>query len=228
MKKMRAKTEGWRLQPPPQTEEGRRTAQSAGFLYLPSGQWVFPEPDFRPPLELIRNKPYGRYCRACRSLFRSERPRDRYCGSCRRTMSEVHERLEAILRAKIESEEEQRETWFKVEEELKCPVCGWIQNEGRIVPEDFRLVSGYLPGWIGRAHHHYFRHAYWNRFPYSRRFAPEITPEEHESIYGSNSNPLEDLAEEIAFEIVPLVTVEYEPLTTTHNPLLSAPLTTGR
>jgi hypothetical protein len=134
-----------------------------------------------------------------------------------------HGLLEAILQSGIDSEEKWREAWFKVEEELKCPVCGWIQNEGRIVPEDFLLVLEYLPDWIGRAHHHHFRHAYWNRFPYSRRFAPEITPEERESIYGSNANPLENLVEELTFEIVPLATVEFKPLTTTHIPLRDSP-----
>jgi hypothetical protein len=220
--------EGWRLEPQPQTEEERRTAQSAGFVQLPSGQWVFPELNSQPSLELIRKKPYGRRCRACQSPFRSERPRDRYCGSCRRTMSEVQERLEAILRSGIDSEEKWREAWFKVEEDLKCPVCGWIQNEGRIVPGNLRLVLEYLPGWIGRAHHHYFRHAYWNRFHYSRRFVPAITPEERESIYDSNPNPLKDLAEEITFEIVPLAPVEYEPLDTTQIPLLPFRSTTDR
>ena len=119
--------EGWRLEPQPQTEEERRTAQSAGFVQLPSGQWVFPELNSQPSLELIRKKPYGRRCRACQSPFRSERPRDRYCGSCRRTMSEVQERLEAILRSGIDSEEKWREAWFKVEEDLKCPV--WLDSE---------------------------------------------------------------------------------------------------
>ena len=119
-------------------------------------------------------------------------------------MSEDLERLEIILQAASDSEEKRREAWLRVEEKLKCPVCGWIQNEGRIVPENLRLVLEYLPGWIGRAHRHYFRHAYWNRFPYSPRFVPEITLEERESIYGSNPNPLKDLAEEITFEIVPL------------------------
>jgi hypothetical protein len=127
-------------------------------------------------------------------------------------MDETRKRLEGVLRAGLDApEEERKKARCKVEDELRCPECGWAQNEGRIVPEDLRLILEYLPGWVERAHRHFFRHAFWNRFPYSRRFAPEITAEERQFIYGPN--PLSELVEEFSLEIVPLASVEVQPLT---------------
>lgn len=226
MKKLRRETAGWLLRVPPRTEEERQRTEAAGFVQQPSGQWVLPDYDFRPRLEVLRKQRYGHCCKACRSFFRSNRARDPYCPSCRSIMDEARERLEAILSAAIDAtEEKQRQARFQVEEELKCPVCGWIQNEGRIVPENLRLALGYLPGWIRRAHCHFFRHAFWNRFPYNRRFARKITLAERQFIYGPNLLP--DLREGITLEIVPLATVEAQPLTTVEISLLGAapPLT---
>jgi hypothetical protein len=219
MKKLRRKTEGWRLENPPRTEEERWAAEGAGFVQLPSGQWLLPDYDFRPSLAVMQKKRYGHRCKACRSPFRSNRARDPYCPSCRNIMDETRKRLDAVLRAALDAPEEKREkARCKVEDELQCPVCDWAQNEGRIVPEDLGLILEYLPGWVERAHRHFFRHALWNRFPDSRRFAPEITPEERQFIYGPNS--LSELGEEISVEIVPLASAEVQPLTRIDIPLI--------
>jgi hypothetical protein len=135
-------------------------------------------------------------------------------------MDEIRERLEAVLRAALDApEEERKKARSRVERELTCSECGWAQNEGRIVPENLGLILEYLPAWIERAHRHFFRHVFWNRFPYSRRFAPEITAEERQFIYGPN--PLSELAEEFSLEIVPLASAEVQPLTLIEIPLVA-------
>ena len=53
-------------------------------------------------------------------------------------MGEDLEHLETILQAASDSEK-RREAWLSIEEKLKYPVCGWMQNGGRIVAENFRL-----------------------------------------------------------------------------------------
>ncbi len=217
MKKLQTKSEPIPLLTPPQNDFERRVAEASGFVQLPSGQWVRPEPDPRAPVEVIRKWPYPRRCRACRDRFRSRR-RVAYCGSCRAILDNAFRKLESILREALNTtQENQREAWAKVEVELTCRQCGWTENAGRAVPTDLRLMSEYLPGWVERAHVHFFRHVYWNRFKYNRRFAPRISPDDMRSTYGPS--PL-DQVQIIGLEIEHVATVEFKPLATVEIPLL--------
>jgi hypothetical protein len=105
-------------------------------------------------------------------------------------MQEQRNRLEAIIRrVRHASEDEQRQAWEEIEQELRCPRCDWQGNKGRDEPGDVRLWPPYLEDWIAAAHCHFMHHAFWNRFPYLRRFAPKLTPAEWAFFYG----PWEDL-----------------------------------
>jgi hypothetical protein len=54
MKKLQTKSEPIPLLTPPQNDYERRVAEASGFVQLPSGEWVRPEPDPRAPVEVIR------------------------------------------------------------------------------------------------------------------------------------------------------------------------------
>lgn len=172
---------------PPQTEEEKIIAREMGFVELPSGQWVLPDPVFSPPLPVIQKYPYGHKCKVCKSAFRSQKARDSYCPSCHIIMEDEKRRLEGVLRSALEAPgEEQRKAWEKIENVLICPApnCGWLGNQGRCEPSDIRLMLAYVPDWVLAAHRHFMRHAFWNRFPYTRRFAPVLTPSEWNFYYG--------------------------------------------
>ena len=207
MKKLRRKPAGWTLATPPRTEGERRTATAAGFVELPSGEWIMPERDFRPTLAAIQNYPYGRRCHACRTIFRSQKPRDPYCPSCHNIMGETLQQLEGILRPALgRSAEEQTNAWEKVEERLTCPDCGWQGNRNRMEPQGIATLLEYLPGWVERAHRHFMRHLFWNRFKYSRWFTPtQLSPEWKGFYYGSRdwTKRLEDQALSLAIEPLP-------------------------
>jgi hypothetical protein len=217
MKKLQTKSEPIPLLTPPQTDFERRIAENLGFVQSPSGQWVRFEPDPRPSVEVIRKWPYPRRCRACRDQFRSRR-RVAYCGSCRRILDNALRRLESILcNALNKNEEQQREARAKIEEDLACPQCGWTENAGRVVPIDLELTLKYLRGWVERAHLHFFRHVFWNRFPYNRRFAPPISADDMRSTYGSSPA---DQVQIFGFEIEHVGSVEFKPLGMVEIPLL--------
>lgn len=217
MKNLQTKSEAIPLFTPPQTDFERRVAEELGFVQTASGQWVKFDPDPRASVEVIRKWPYPRRRRACRDQFRSRR-RVAYCGSCRSILDNTLRRLESILRDALNmADEKQREAWAKIEKDLACPQCGWIENTGRVIPADLHLKLEYLRGWVERAHMHFFRHAFWNRFPYNRRFAPQISQEEKRSIYGPS--PLNQV-QEFGAEIAHVATVEFKPLGTVEIPLL--------
>jgi len=222
MKKLQTNSEPIPLLTPPQTDYERRVAEELGFVQTASGQWVKFEPDPRASVEVIRKWPYPRRCRACRDQFRSRR-RVAYCGSCRSILDKALRQLESILREALNTAEKQQlRAWYRVERELACPQCGWTANAGRAVPTDLGLTIEYLPGWVERAHLHFFRHVFWNRFPYNRRFAPQISQEEKRSIYGPS--PVNQV-QIFGAEIEHVASVEFKPLGTVEIPLLrQAPL----
>jgi hypothetical protein len=92
---------------------------------------------------------------------------------------------------------EQRQALDVVEQRLTCtyPVtptshCGWQANAGRHAPSNARIVLQYLPAWVARAHCHHMRHVFWNRFPYSPRFFPQIPSDsEKEELYRDYYDP---------------------------------------
>ncbi len=215
MRKLRPKFEGWRLQNPPQTDEERQIALECGFVELATNQWVRPPRDLRPPLKIIQKYPHGHTCHACKDSFRSQRPRDPYCVSCDNIVRDRLKKLEGILQAALKlSPDQQRRAWEEVENELTCPMCGWQGNQNREEPGDFAGLLENLPRRVERAHLHFMRHMFWNRFPYSRWFTPQLTAAEKESCFGhrDRSNNIE--VEPISFVIRHVAQIEFEPLTT--------------
>jgi hypothetical protein len=94
-------------------------------------------------------------------------------------------KLEGILQAALKlSPHEQRRAWEEVEKELTCDICGWQGNHNREAPGDFAGLLENLPRWVERAHLHFMRHMFWNRFPYSRWFTPQLSAAEKESYFG--------------------------------------------
>jgi len=215
MRKLRPKFEGWPLENPPQTEDERLIAQECGFVELATGQWVRPPRDLRPPLEIIQKYPHGHTCRACKDSFRSQRPRDPYCVSCDNIIRNRLRNLEGILQAALKlSPDKQRRAWEEVEKELTCPMCSWQGNQNRGEPGDFAGLLENLPRWVDRAHRHFMRHMFWNRFPYSRRFTPQLSAAEKESYIERRDQSKNIEAEPISFFIGHVAQIEYELRTT--------------
>lgn len=168
---------------PPKTPGQVAYAEYIGARRLPSGIWVLVDPSRTPPLSVIQQYGPGHTCKACRDVFRSKKPRDRYCRSCRaiidNTTAELIDALKSVLSL---SPEAQRKALQVVEERLTCtyPVtptahCGWYANTGRHAPyHDARRILERLPAWVARAHCHFMRHVFWNRFSYSPRFFPHV------------------------------------------------------
>lgn len=215
MRKLEPKFEGWPLENPPQTEEERHIAISLGFVELSSGQWVKPPRDFRPPLEIIQKYPYGHQCRACKSSFRSQKPRDQYCISCDNIMRDALKKLQGILATALKlSLDEQRRAWAEVEEALTCPMCGWQGNQNRDEALNLAGVLGRLPRFVEKSHRHFMRHMFWNRFPFSRWFTPKLTPQEKESYYGKKDWLKKVENEPMSYVIGHVASFDFEPLTT--------------
>jgi hypothetical protein len=55
---------------------------------------------------------------------------------------------------------------------------------------------------------------FWNRFPYSRWFTPELTPQEKESYYGKKDWLKQAEEEPMSYAIGHLASFDFEPLTT--------------
>lgn len=181
MNKIRGRTQGWVLENPSRNKQEELVVREAGFVLSDSGEWILPEPSFSPPLWVLRKTRSGHWCKACKSFFRSNKERDPYCGSCRSTMGAKRKQLELIIRSAFDApEREQMQARQRVEEEVAChePSCGWQGNQGRDEPPDLGCLLDRLHAWVTAAHLHSMRHSFWNRFPYSPRFTPNLTPEE--------------------------------------------------
>lgn len=223
MRKLQPKFDGWPLENPPQTEDERLIALEFGFVELAAGQWVRPPRDSRPPLEIIQKYPHGHTCRACKDHFRSRKPRDPYCISCDNIICDGLKKLGGILQAALKlSPDKQRRAWEEVEKELTCSICGWQGNQNREEPGDFAGLLENLPRWIERAHLHFMRHMFWNRFPYSRWFTPQLSAAEKESYFGRRDWLKKIEEEPISYVIEHFAQIEFEPLTTK---TISLPLT---
>jgi hypothetical protein len=215
MKKLRRKFEGSPLENPPQNEDQRLIALECGFVELATGQWVRPPQDLGPSLEFIRKYPHGHTCHACKDSFRSQKPRDPYCVSCDNIIRDRLKKLMGILQTALKlPPDTQRRAWEEAEKELTCPVCGWQGNQNRDESEDFAGLLKNLPRWVERAHRHFMRHMFWNRFPYSRWFTPQLSAADKESCFGWRDQLKNIEAEPISYVIGHVGQIEFEPLTT--------------
>jgi hypothetical protein len=223
MRKLRSKFEGWPLENPPQNEDQRLIALECGFVELATGQWVRPPQTLGPSLEFIRRYPHGHTCHACKDSFRSKQTRDPYCISCDNIIRDRLKKLAGILQAALKlSPDTQRSAWEEAEKELTCPVCSWQANQNREESEDFAGFLENLPRRVERAHLHFMRHMFWNRFPYSRWFTPQISAAEKQSYFGRRDWLKKIEEEPISFVIGHAAEIEFEPLTTK---TISLPLT---
>jgi hypothetical protein len=131
--------------------------------------------------------------------------------------------VEGIPQAALKlSPDQQRWTWEEVEKELTCPMCSWQGDQNREEPGDFAGLLENLPRWVERAHRHFMRHMFCNRFPYSRWFTPQLSAAEKESNIGRRNRSKNTEAEPISFVIGHFAQIEFEPLTTK---TISLPLT---
>jgi hypothetical protein len=163
---------------------------------------------------------------ACKDRFRSQKPRDPYCISCDNIIRDRLKKLEGILQAALKlSSDKQRRAWEEVEKELACSICGWQGNQNREEPGDFAGLLENLPPRTERAHLHFMRHIFWNRFPYSRWFTPQLSAAEKESCFGRPDWSKNSEEEPISYVIDHFTQIEFEPLTTK---TISLPLTRRR
>ena len=111
-----------------------------------------------PPPHVFKDH-YRNHCRACRDPFFSTKGRDAYCDSCRRIIG-------------TRTKELQEKLWGDgtraVLEALECSDCRW---EGFNRNRALRNPSEYLPNWAAKAHCHFTRHVFYNRFSLSKRVA---------------------------------------------------------
>lgn len=191
MSRLRGKFRGVPLANPPQTDQERAWAESWGFRQLPTGKWVYPETQYRIPTEVQKKRPLVGRCKACRDEFRTDKKGEHYCRSCRGIITQKQNELEAIVRSVPDPSAALR----AIERELRCPYrhCQWAANDGRHKPNNTKHLLAYLPEWIAKAHGHFMRHVFWNRFPFSKRFFP------HELLNDQSREAMEKFKEEYDF-----------------------------
>lgn len=169
MKRLQSRLRGDVLENPPRTEREESAVRAVGYVPLPSGEWIRPEPSFAAPLWLVQEYPYGHRCKVCRARFRSKRGRDKYCWSCRSIIEGKVKELDSLLeRAQHATPETKRHAAGVVESRLACE-CGWIGNATRIEPRTIRFMRLCLREFVEASLRHSLRHIFPGRFARGRR-----------------------------------------------------------
>ncbi len=169
MKRLQSRLRGDVLENPPRSEHEESAVRAVGYVPLPSGEWIRPEPSFAAPLWLVQESPYGHRCKVCRDRFRSKRGRDRYCLSCRTIIENKVRELDLLLEHAQDADPSvKRGAIGRVEDELAC-TCGWIGNATRIDPRTIRFMRLCLREFVEASLRHSLRHIFPGRFARGRR-----------------------------------------------------------
>jgi hypothetical protein len=130
------------------------------------------------PVSTLRELPYRRKCRVCRSSFRSKRARDGYCTSCRQILDDRTKELDRILaNAEKDSRSAQQEAIEDVRASLKCKLtiagaglpCEWEGNAARYWPTTIPGIRAVLRDFVERAQRHLYQHVFPGRFGWPAR-----------------------------------------------------------
>ena len=130
------------------------------------------------PVSTLREFPYRRKCRVCRSSFRSKRARDGYCPSCRQILDDRTRKLDQILaNAEYASPAAQQEAIKEVRGSLKCNLtiagaglpCEWEGNAARYWPVTIPGTRAVLRDFVERVQRHLYQHLFPGRFGWPAR-----------------------------------------------------------
>jgi len=149
-----------------------------GWTRLDSGGWTPPRPSLppvAPPVDFVKEYPYGQRCKICGHKFRSKKARDPECHDCREEIDTKTEQLETNLESVENARPEiQKEALEEIKEKRACQFvlhrfpggeeikCGWSGNATRqnTALVDVRLVPLHLRDWIRAELKHYFAKHY--------------------------------------------------------------------
>jgi hypothetical protein len=142
---------------------------------------AFMEARSRPPtipVSTLREFPYRRKCRVCRSSFRSKKARDGYCPSCRQILDDRSKELDQMLAiAEHVDPAAQQEAIKKVRGSLKCKLtiagaglpCDWEGNAARYWPTTIPGSRVVLRDFVESAQRHLYQHLFPARWGWPAR-----------------------------------------------------------